>query len=561
GDHPVDRLMRHADDEFDVLTGDAMNGHRSPADVYRAQRGRHPPPGFDAWLAFAKKHNALIHERFFDRVYDDLRPFWGVKPAKIRGFAAGFGDALVVRNGTVTIRSDGVDRPWLGPWAEMVQEVAEHLPDLEMAMNVLDESRVIVPWETIAGAVEKEIAGRKSPEQLFESLASYRTEYDLTWPDEMSRGVLSSSAQFVTAGKYWDLAKPGCHPASLARNDPFPNYSGAYPPPTQFLTHLFNDYVSNWTRAKDPCSQPHLRSRHGTFIEPLSISTTTDLVPIFGGSKLSMNNDILLPAAMYYHDVSPGHVYSSSGTEPPWAKKSTKMIWRGVASGGRNRHDTWPHFHRHGFVSMVNATAAHLVETGSSTPAQTFRQLSPTAHLRIQPLREGRLGQWLPAFSDVAFTGLECFPQEPGFGCSYTDPYFALATPLPFAEMLTAKYLPDLDGNSYSARYLEFLRSGSLPIKATLYNEWHDGRLVAWKHFVPMDNTFIDIYSIMEYFIGYGEKPPHDRAARKIATEGKEWAAKVLRKEDMVLYTFRLLLEYARLCDDGREELAYVGDQ
>lgn len=34
---------------------------------------------------------------------------------------------------------------------------------------------------------------------------------------------------------------------------------------------------------------------------------------------------------------------------------------------------------------------------------------------------------------------------------------------------------------------------------------------------------------------------------------GKKWARKVPRKEDMLVYMLRLLLEYARICNDERE--------
>ena len=128
------------------------------------------------------------------------------------------------------------------------------------------------------------------------------------------------------------------------------------------------------------------------------------------------------------------------------------------------------------------------------------------------------------------------------------------------AEQYNNKYLPDIDGNSFSGRYRGFLGSSSLPIKATIYDEWHDSHLVPWKHFVPMDNTFDDIYGIMEYFIGNENVglAGHDDVAEKIATEGKEWTERVLRKEDMQIYVMRLLLEYARLCDDERDVLGWA---
>jgi len=155
---------------------------------------------------------------------------------------------------------------------------------------------------------------------------------------------------------------------------------------------------------------------------------------------------------------------------------------------------------------------------------------------------------------------LLCWPPEGNLHCSYTDPYFEVKGSMPMKAQYTYKYLPDVDGNSFSGRYRGFLLSSSLPIKATIYNEWHDSRLVPWAHFVPMDSTFMDIYGIMEYFVGYPGAESHDSVARKIALDGQSWAAKVLRREDMQIYVYRLLLEYARICDDRRNLLGYVDD-
>lgn len=47
------------------------------------------------------------------------------------------------------------------------------------------------------------------------------------------------------------------------------------------------------------------------------------------------------------------------------------------------------------------------------------------------------------------------------------------------------------------------------------------------------------------------------KAAEKIARDGKVWTEKVLRKEDMEIYMFRLLLEWGRLTDDARTEVCF----
>lgn len=46
-----------------------------------------------------------------------------------------------------------------------------------------------------------------------------------------------------------------------------------------------------------------------------------------------------------------------------------------------------------------------------------------------------------------------------------------------------------------------------------------------------------------------------DKLGEEISTAGAQWSSKVLRKEDMQLYIFRLLLEFARVKDDNRDIL------
>ncbi|EQL03424.1 capsule associated protein [Ophiocordyceps sinensis CO18] len=127
---------------------------------------------------------------------------------------------------------------------------------------------------------------------------------------------------------------------------------------------------------------------------------------------------------------------------------------------------------------------------------------------------------------------------------------------VPMKQQYASKFLPDIDGNSFSGRYRAFLLSTSLPFKSTIYAEWHDDRLFPWVHFVPMDNSFIDLYGLVDYFIDAA----HDAEARTMADEGKAWAETVLRRQDMKLYVWRLLLEYARVVNDDRHRLAFVAD-
>ncbi len=295
-------------------------------------------------------------------------------------------------------------------------------------------------------------------------------------------------------------------------------------------------------------------------IEPLSVSSTQTLFPLFGGSKLATNNEILLPAPMYWS--SEERFSGGNDHGGPWAEKENTLVWRGVATGGRNRVNNWKGFQRHRFVAMTNETKISNAENWKVAPENWAM---PTSQFDLKAQQENDLGEWTGDFADTGFVDMNCEPpEEKNHTCNYTSPYFANVKGLMMGEMFKSKYLPDIDGNSFSGRYRGFLMSTSLPIKATIFREWHDSRLVAWKHFVPMDNRFLDFWGIMEYFLGFeGEKSKvegHDKQAEKMASEGQEWANKVVRHEDMQIYVLRLLLEYARVSDDQRDNLGWVGD-
>jgi hypothetical protein len=555
--HPIDDLILKARAAYARVLGKQSYDVTSAARLYRQRRGRHPPPGFDKWFEYAQSRDAVIVEDFFDRIYHDLNPFWALEPKILRHQAKAYDFVIRVRNGNATFTTDDKKRvPWIQLWHDLVGEMQEHIPDVDIPVNMMDESRLLVPWEDINAYMTMANALKSTPPVVdvistFTGLAAFDVE------DEHSD--LSYDPQW-SGGPYWDLARKGCSPDSPSRNETLPsNWLEPIALPQGYPMNSEHGYVSNWTFTKDPCEHPHLRALHGTFIEPVSISTSQQLIPLFGGSKLPMNNEILLPPATY---LNPDPLYSGGDTRgPSWDHKKDSLIWRGVASGGRNRAETWRHFQRHRFVQMMNGTAVLQAET-TRIPAQTF-DIPSWEYYNLKAPRNGYLGDWVQSFADASFIDLICFPEEEPKGnraCSYSSQFFEHTDPIPMSEQYKYKFLPDVDGNSFSGRYRGFLRSTSLPIKATIYHEWHDDRLFPWLHFVPMDNTFVDIYGIMDYFLGYDGQDGHDDEARRIAEEGMEWADRVLRREDMAIYTYRLLLEWARVCDDNRLKLGWVGD-
>lgn len=561
--HPIDTLISNAEDIMEAQLKKETKDVKSAAAAYRTRRGRHPPPGFDAWFKYAQERDAIIVEDFFDQIYHDLAPYWGIAAASLRREAREDGMKISIRNGVAEASSSWF---WTEIWHNLTATIEHLLPDMDIPLNPMDEPRIVAPWEDINKymQIEKKTRFLHPKKQVIERFQK------LPPPNVGDEDVKPRDVKWQTDGSYWEIAVRGCPPDSLARNAARITDFSQTPNITMGLAapHLYRGFVSNYSLSTEFCHQPDLQGLHGALIQPLSISSTNTLIPLFGGSKLPTNNEILLPAPMYWANEERFSGGDDHGI--PWIEKLNRVIWRGVATGGKNKESNWRGFQRHRFVSMVNSTKVSRAESRQEAPENWAL---PSSQYNLAAQEDGKLGRWIDTWADAGFVDLNCEENEPNGTCYYTDPYFSLVQGLRMADQFSNKYLPDIDGNSFSGRYRGFLMSTSLPIKATIFKEWHDSRLIAWKHFVPMDNRFMDFYGIMEYFFGYdglGEQvvggnsqrriKGRDKAAEKIAMEGQEWAMKVLRPEDMQIYVLRLLLEYARISDDKREMLGYVAD-
>lgn len=144
--HPIEHLISEAEKHFaDVLSQESQSLAEA-ADAYRKRRGRHPPPGFDKWYAFAAEHKAVMVESFWDQIYHDLGPFWAQPAALIRKEAWDYEMTIHIRDGHATTGSDWF---WTRIWREMIETIQHLLPDMDIALNAMDEPRLVVPWEDI----------------------------------------------------------------------------------------------------------------------------------------------------------------------------------------------------------------------------------------------------------------------------------------------------------------------------------------------------------------------------------------------------------------------------
>jgi hypothetical protein len=158
--HPIDLLIAKAEEQYEDYMRRQTRDVQAGAKAYRERRGRHPPPGFEAWYNFAASNNAVIVEDFFDQIYDDIAPFWGLPAPQIREESKRFELTISIRNGTATTGSEWF---WCKIWHDMISTIADQLPDMDIAVNGMDESRLVVPWETINEYMDSE---RKTRQML-----------------------------------------------------------------------------------------------------------------------------------------------------------------------------------------------------------------------------------------------------------------------------------------------------------------------------------------------------------------------------------------------------------
>jgi len=571
--HPIGRLMQEADKKWRIYEGSRSMTFRQTVEKYRSNYGRHPPPGFTEWYKFARRKN-VFNVDDFDQIMDDLRPFWAIDPATIRTYAAHLWENPNDGVAGIHIRNKEIVRVDNGSWRsetmeEVIKKFVEHLPDMDIAMNRLDQPRLVVPWEEMQALLQKESETRVMLPDASDSFTTGQAGlFDVTIEEGDSDNSTRLDAEWFSAPgqQYMIIASQACPPESPARsNMSVEEADMRYKEPV-------GGFINNFNLSSDLCTVgPAIQDLHGMLYSASSIIASHKLVPIFGECKVNVNNDILFPANMYYrHDERYDY---NADEDVDWREKMDSMIWRGVTSGGVQIAENWQRMHRQRLVQLFNGTwmskAANVVTVLTQDREQSASQGNITYDLydQFQPSQVADL------HSDVGFVeAWGCVPD-----CSFYDTVFSWKAQTALTSQFKYKYLIDVDGHSFSGRWHAFLQSKSLGLKATIFREWHDSRLFAWRHFVPVDNRYDDLYALLTYFIGYG-KPnmehalesedlnpqvyiaAHQKEAQTIARQSREWANKVLRRDDIEVYMFRLLLEYGRVIDDNRDHIGYSGD-
>ncbi|KAK5015137.1 hypothetical protein LTR39_002778 [Cryomyces antarcticus] len=520
--HPVDQLIRDGETRFSALLARQSQTLEEAVTEYRRRYKIQPPPNFDRWYEFAKRKGVQLIDEY-DNIHHSLLPFWALEPATIRGRvreALGFGDnnlmGLLIRAGGVTKIENGQE--WLQQAVlGMIEDFVQFLPDMDLAFNIHDEPRVVVPHDELS----RMVSTAKDVRIPLAFANSYPTNAFSARPRDVNDGkrideVKTTRFNVFAHQPTWTHSRLSCSPNSQARS----LEDNAVDNATSYALGELG-FIYNHTAFSDICNSPSLSSTYGFFDRPNSFNVVHDLVPIFSQSKISSFQDILYPSPWYWY----GKVAYDEKRDVDWQKKQGKLWWRGSTTGGFSRNGGWRRQHRQQFVRKINDP--YKVKILANTGEEEAPHWQPK-EVRRADYRD---------IVDVHFSHVgQCDPGD----CDAQREFFDIVKPADQQDAWKYRYLLDIDGNAFSGRFYAFLESKSLVYKMAIFREWHEEWIKPWVHYIPLSMRGDEWLESVRYFSGEEEGKIQ---APRMAEQGRQWARKVLRNEDLEVWFFRLLLE------------------
>lgn len=549
--HPARWLIEQSESQFRLQQSRQSQTLGQATAEYRRRYRLPPPPAFDKWYEFAASRNVQLVDDF-DIVYDLISPFWALKPSTLRGRireAIGVEDnvliAVLIRKGEITTLKGGL------PWQQeairgMLQSFVHFLPDMDLAFNGHDESRIVIPHDELAAMLSHARHGSMSRAY---GQSNVRNAFSRT-PDDLNDGKRIDRCRTSRFNRYahqntWIPARLSCPPGSPARD-----FRGEEEDDrSTYATRTEIPFLFNQTAFTDICKSPSLKGSHGFFERPNAFSVSHDLIPIFSESKISSFQDIAYPSLWHWYgklfqnatwDMHTNNtpIYQSR-LDPDWSEKENVMWWRGSTTGGYSRDGSWRRQHRQRIVRNLNGLGqTWIMRNDVQAHAWQARSEAKGKFKHLINVKFSRVGQCdkLDGQEQSAF-----FNIVPEVGMQDTWKY---------------KHLLDMDGNAFSARFYALMRSKSLVYKMAVFREWHDEWIKPWLHYIPLSLDGQEHFEALRYF---SEDQEGVQLAERLAHGKSEWAQRALRREDMESWMFRLLLEYARVLQDDREEIGYPG--
>lgn len=497
--HPIERLIVKNRAHFQALEARQSRTLAAATHEYQRRYGRTPPLGFDFWFSLAQENNFVLIDEF-DTLMKSIEPFHGVPTDVLQQRAKMTLEMtkdritpLVIHNGHATIE----DMLFFGhgqlPNATWLKQIPYNMTIL---LNSFDEAMVNAPFEDVQQALSGSINQQKC----------------MKHPNIRLKPLVDTSHQ-----DSWSTTASACSPNSPARQLECPTIDD-----DKFLT-----FIDNAAASKDVCQKCHLSSQHGVLLAPETSRLSHDLVPIWSASKPSHFNDILIPSP--YYDAVRADYNITLDTD--WSQKKDQFYWAGSATGGRATMKTWDKMQRQRLVL----------------------QTDPSFRGPIKVLEADRHGRWTTrsaATSETAGffdTKVTRVVQCDDKACETEKKAFDLYEGKqqdPREAAYSYKFVFDIDGNAFSGRFYRLLQSKSVVVKQTIFQEWHDDRLIPWVHYVPLSTGYEELPEIARFLAGTQRGLD---LSEVIARESAEWHGRALREVDLKLVSLRMFLEYGRL--------------
>ena len=244
-----------------------------------------------------------------------------------------------------------------------------------------------------------------------------------------------------------------------------------------------------------------LSTEDGFCVDPGDLSC-----PVFAFSKVEgLSPFILIPdskALQSYAGLREEII--KSNRKYSWTKKLPQVFWRGGVNGPPIRMDNWSVLPR---IKLVLQSLLFPQEINARFVNLHSLSYAPPEISKIFKERK-MAGRWVGK-----------------------------------KDHLKYKYLVDIDGGSCTfERYYWLLLSNSVVLKQITPNQqWYYGMLEPYKHYIPVKE---DLSDLMEQIRWAKE---NDDEARKIAENATDLVMQHLSGEDIYVYLYHLICEYARL--------------
>ncbi|KAL7416466.1 glycosyl transferase family 90-domain-containing protein [Mrakia frigida] len=227
-----------------------------------------------------------------------------------------------------------------------------------------------------------------------------------------------------------------------------------------------------------------------------STGFTENLRPILSQTKIEpCFADILVPSIYYYQRASWGPREAINNPDTiPWEEKIPKLWWRGQTSGGNMEGKNFRHFQRFRFITLANE-------------------------------REDII--------NAKFTNLDYCLEI----CEEVEKEFPLSEKKGWTDAYPYKYVFDIDGNTFSGRFMGLLHGKALVFKSTIWTEFWSSWLLPYVHYIPVLPDLSDLYEKVDWAV------THDLEARRIQAAGAELVRRVITEDQMDAYYYAVLLD------------------